>query len=248
MVATTSKGFRSKVRIGWKSRWTFQGLSYLSSSPFPSVRGLKVSAIFCKKMNLRSKTAPSNWSLKDEKSLSYFTCPFFADLKFPNVMYFRSTNPTQPIASQRNIQRGWSRVWSEILLEFELRKPCTHLIYWQLLYLFSFLWMTGEIDVSLLWWVNCQILEAFIQWMTIGFQVYSPNTHIFCPWKQAKLLPKTKGLPCNHQMSGLWPLVLGRLCPFFRETKRVAKDSHKNCQTVSNFPWKKSPTYQCKPR
>lgn len=158
------------------------------------------------------------------------------------------TIATQPIASQRNIQRGWSRVWSEILLEFELRKPCTHLIYWQLLYLFSFLWMTGEIDVSLLWWVNCQILEAFIHWMTIGFQVYSPNTHIFCPWKQAKLLPKTKGLPCNHQMSGLWPLVLGRLCPFFRETKRVAKDSHKNCQTVSNFPWKKSPTYQCKPR
>ena len=89
---------------------------------------------------------------------------------------------------------------------------------WQLLYLFSFLWMTGEIDVSLLWWVNCQMLEAFIQWMTFGFQVYSPSTHIFCPWKQAKLLPKTKGLPCNHQMSGLWQLVLGSLCPFFRET------------------------------
>ena len=157
-----------------------------------NLQGWKVSSICCKKMNVRSKTAPTNWSLKDEKSLSYFTCPFFADLKFPNVMYILQVNqPNQPVASQRNSQRCCSRVWPENLLEFELRKPCTDLLA-VTEYLFSFLWMTGEIDVSLLWWVNCQILEAFIQWMTFGFQVYSPNTHMFCPWKQAKLLPKTK--------------------------------------------------------
>lgn len=84
--------------------------------------------------------------------------------------------------------------------------------------------MTGEIDVALFWVVNCQILEAFIQWMTIGFQVYSPKTHMFLSLKTGKTPPKNKkGLPCNHQMSGLWLLVLGSLCPFFRETNEWQK-------------------------